>query len=118
MTRMLIALAATALVLCAMPAAAGPFEDAFAAYNRADYATALKLFRQLADQGNPNAQFNIALMYKNGRGVPQDYAEAAKWFRLSADQGNASAQANLGNMYSKGSGVPQNDVAAWFWYRL
>ena len=40
-------------------AAAGPFEDATAAYERGDYATALRLFRPLAEQGNADVQFNL-----------------------------------------------------------
>jgi hypothetical protein len=46
------------LLTCAaaVPAIAGPFEDGMAAYNRGDYATALRLFRPLADTGDPSAQ--------------------------------------------------------------
>jgi hypothetical protein len=47
------ALAAIILVLSfAAPVAAGPYEDAVAAFGRGDYATALRLIRPLADQGN------------------------------------------------------------------
>jgi hypothetical protein len=41
-------------------AVAGPFEDAVAAYKHGDYATALRLLRPLAEQGNARAQFNLA----------------------------------------------------------
>src|SRR5438132_944176 len=100
------------------PVAAGPLEDARAAYFRGDYATALRLFRPLADQGNTVAQFNLGVMYKDGTGVPQDYLEAVKWERLAADQGYADAQSNLGNMYYQGQGVPQDYVQAHKWYNL
>ena len=50
-------------------AIAGPFEDGVVAYNRGDYATALRLWRPLAEQGDTKAQFNLGLMYKNGEGV-------------------------------------------------
>ena len=36
--------------------------------------------RQSADQGDAKAQFNLGLMYVNGRGVPQDDAQALAWF--------------------------------------
>ena len=89
-------LAAIILVLSfAAPVAAGPFEDAAAAYGRGDYATALQLFRPLADQGNAGAQFNLGVMYAKDQGVPQNYAEAVRWYRLAADQGDANAQNNL-----------------------
>jgi uncharacterized protein len=56
--------------------AAGPAEDAaaaVAAHKRGDYATALRLIRPLADQGDADAQNILGLMYYSGRGVPQDY---------------------------------------------
>ena len=60
-------------------AAAGPLEDAREAYGQGDYATAYRLFRPLADQGNATAQTNLGVMYGNGQGLPQSYAEALKW---------------------------------------
>ena len=72
------------LGLAAPPVAAGPFEDGVAAFGRGDYATALQLWRTLANQGDANAQFHLGTMYTTGSGVPQDFAEAAKWFRKSA----------------------------------
>ena len=62
--------------------------------------------RRAADQGNADAQFNLGVMYAEGRGVPRDDAEAARWYRCAADQGEAAAQFNLGLMYAKGEGVP------------
>src|SRR6476646_9214449 len=100
------------------PVAAAPLEDAVAALDRSDYATALRLFRPLAEKGNPRAQFNLGFMYANGRGVPKNYAEALKWYRLAADQGFASAQHNLGIMYANGQGVALDHVEALKWYRL
>ena len=33
------------------------------------------------------AQFNLGVMYANGRGVLKDEAEAVRWYRLAAEQG-------------------------------
>ena len=93
-------------------------EDADAAYERKDYATAIKLWRPLAEQGYPNVQYNIGLMYNNGYGVIQDYKEAVKWYRLAAEQGFADAQSNLGLMYGKGQGVLQDYTRAHMWFNL
>ena len=97
---------------------AGPLEDGEAAYQRGDYATALQIWRPLADQGDAGAQAWLGLMYDNGHGVTQDYAEAARWYRLAAAQGLALAQFNLGEMYYLGQGVPQDYAEAVKWYRL
>lgn len=88
-------LAAVALVLSFVaPAAPGPFEDGVVAFERGDYATALRLWRSLAEEGNAVAQFNLGLMYAYGRGVPQDYVLAHMWFNLAAAQGDQNAVKN------------------------
>src|SRR5882724_11990527 len=56
-------------------ALAGPLEDGQAAYNRGDYATALRLFRPLADKGDSDAQNALGIMYDLGRGVTQNHSE-------------------------------------------
>ena len=70
-----------------------------------------------AQQGNDIAQYNLALMYNDGRGVTQDYKQAVKLYRKAAEQGLASAQFNLGNMYNDGKGVTQDYKQAEKWYR-
>ena len=99
-------------------AVAGPLEDAWNAYKRGDFATALEIWRPRATQGVAFAQLSVGIMYYSGQGVPQDYGEAAKWYRLAAEQGNATAQSNLGSMYYSGQGVPQNYVQAYMWIDL
>ena len=99
------------------PAWAG-VNEGVAAYNRGDFATALREWRPLAEQGVAEAQFNLGLMYYDGEGVPQDYAEAVKWYRKAAEQGVAEAQSNLGLMYDNGRGVLQDYVRAHMWYNL
>ncbi|MDP7264970.1 MAG: tetratricopeptide repeat protein, partial [Candidatus Thermoplasmatota archaeon] len=89
----------------------------FEAYKRGDYVTALNIFRNLATQGDMNAQFNLGVMHEGGKGVPQDNLEAIKWFRIAAEQGKAKAQAMLGYMYGEGKGVPQDNLEAVKWYR-
>ena len=94
------------------------FEKGLDAYDSGDYATALREWKPLAEQGNADAQYNLGLMYDNGTGVPQDYKTAVKWYRLSAEQGHADAQYNLGVMYAKGQGVIQDYVRAHMWWNI
>ena len=93
------------------------FDEAVAAYERGDYATALREIQPLAEQGDAVAQYNLGLMYDEGQGVPQDYEAAAQWYRRAAEQGYAAAQSNLGVMYAKGQGVLKDDKAAVQWLR-
>ena len=103
------AIAAVLLVLSFVePVTAGPLEDADAALKRRDYASALRLIRPLAEQGDANAQYNFGVFYDNGLGVPQDKVRAYMWFNLSAAQGREG-----GVFYDNGLGVPQDKVRAY-----
>jgi len=93
------------------------FQKGVAAYESGDYATALREWNPLAEQGHANAQFYLGQMYRNGHGVRQSHKTAAKWYRLAADQGNIWAQVNLGVMHQSGLGVSQNNEVAVKWWQ-
>jgi len=112
-----IGFVAVALFVGVVTAHAADFDAGFKAYQRGDYDTALRIFRQLAEQGNASAQYNLGVMYLKGQGVAQDYTAAVRWYRKAADQNHAGAQDNLGVMYSQGWGVTQDYAAALRWYR-
>ena len=79
---LIAALCAAVLLGLTAPAWAG-LDEAVAAYQRGDYASAFREFRPLAEQGNANAQYNLGIMYDNGQGVSQDYAGAGLGRRSS-----------------------------------
>src|SRR6516165_3224233 len=95
-----------------------PLEDGIAAYQRGDFASALRLFQPLAERGDASAQCNLGVMYDKGQGIAQDYGEAMRWYRLAAEQRNPEAQFNLGVMYEEGRGIAQDRVRAHMWYNL
>jgi TPR repeat protein len=105
------------LVVLALPAAAQDFQKGVAAFDRSDYATALRVWRPLAAKGNAKARYRLGLMYKRGQGVPQDYVKAVKQFRKAAKQGHAGAQHSLGLRYTRGQGLPQDYVEGAKWCR-
>src|SRR6478735_5394095 len=90
-----------ALIVATLPGPthAGPFQDATAAYNRGDYATALRIRLELAEKNDAAAQVVLGLMYARGHGVPRDDTQAVQWYRRAAEQGFAWGQTNLGYMY-------------------
>jgi len=100
------------------PNEAADFEAGWEAAQRGAYATALKEWRPLAEQGEARAQTNLGVMYRLGEGVPQDDTEAVRWYRRAAEQGHTKAQFKLGAMYFMGRGVPQDDVLAHMWLNL
>jgi hypothetical protein len=56
-----------------------------------DFATAMKEWRPLAEQGLAGAQNNLGLMYDKGTGVLQDTIAAHMWFNIAAANGNTKA---------------------------
>ncbi len=74
-------------------------------------------YLKAAERGHAPAQFNLALMYDRGLGVPQDYVVALKWLRKAAEQGFVEAEFNLGNMYDNGLGVSSDNAEAVKWFR-
>ncbi len=73
--------------------------------------------RQLADQGNPQAQAKLASLYILGReGVEKDEKQAAEWMEKAADHGLVEAQVVMGAMYDRGLGVLADRNKATQWY--
>ena len=105
-------------LLVASGALAFDFAAGLTAYQQGDFVTAAKEWRQLADQGDSSAQFNLGLLYYDGKGVPQDYTEAANWFRRAAEQDYEKAEHNLGAMYGSGKGVKRDYIQAYKWLNI
>ena len=68
-------------------------------------------------QGDAEAQYQLAALYRSGRGVPQNHAQAADWYRKAAQQGYVKAQYNLAVMHENGWGVDKDSALAQDWYR-
>ena len=63
------------------------------AYKKQDYAAAFREYRELAELGQPQAQFNLAVMYANGEGTRVSYTSAHAWASLARANGDSSADA-------------------------
>lgn len=62
-------------------------KDAVDALINENYKTAVPLLERLARQGNPGAQYNLALLYKEGRGVVANVAKSNSYFSNAAHRG-------------------------------
>ncbi|MGH8534380.1 MAG: tetratricopeptide repeat protein [Gammaproteobacteria bacterium] len=85
-------------------------------YQKGDYVKVVRDLTPLAERGDMEAQYQLALMYANGRGVPRDQRQAATWFEKATAVLDPGAQFNLGIMYFEGQGVPRDyeQAARWF----
>lgn len=107
-------------LLCVSPnfVHAGDYEDAFLATEAGDYSAASGKWVNLANAGNPEAQFNLALMYHSGAGLSADEPEAVKWYVMAAEGGYRRAQEYLAAAYREGwFGLPRDTSRAEYWQK-
>lgn len=105
-----------AMLLAAMTSLAAPNEEqgklllhkGDSLYRQGNFEEAAIAYLISANEGNAEAQFDIAYAYFNGEGIERDYASAAMWFKRSARQNYAKAQYNLAYCYMNGRGVPRD----------
>ena len=86
--------------------------------SESNFTEAFKYCKKAAEQGEVHAQYNLGIMYANGRGVKQDLFNAKEWYQKAAEQGYADAQYSLGFMYRYGHGVRQNYTKAKEYFGL
>ena len=89
----------------------------YVAWDRANYASALKVWMPSAEGGDADAQTSVGEIFERGLGGEPNYEAALIWYRKAADKGNARAQFNLGTLYEQGLGVPKSQLEALNWYR-
>lgn len=78
--------------------------------------------KQAAEQGNPDAQRILGLMYEFGdgfdNGVPMDKMKAFEWYKKAGEQGNSQAQVKVGEMLIEGrTGIVKDEAKAFDWFK-
>jgi uncharacterized protein len=95
----------------------------YVAYDRADYKSALRVWMDLANAGDPDAMTNVGEIYERGLGGEPNYAAAIIWYQKVIDAKGISEQArsralfNLGTLYEQGQGVDKDQLKALNLYR-
>ena len=107
-----VALLLLMVVAATYSASAQTLEEAHTARERGDYTAAYRVFKDLAEEGNVEAQFHLGFMYDFGEGIPENDSEAVKWWHRAAGRGHRSSQVILGIKYREGTGVRQDFAIA------
>lgn len=89
-----------------------------AAFEAKHFSSAQQLLAPMAEAGNPEAQFRMAVMCQNGLGMVVKEEKALEFMRAAAQQGHALAQHGLGFMYLQGECVEKDGEQAVHWLRL
>ena len=105
------------LAIVSLPARAASFEDAVAAYQHADYASAMRIWHELGEAGDVRAIYNLGVLFDLGQGVTPDPARAAVYFQHAAQAGHVRAMSNYGRLLEQGRGVAKNEAQAAYWFQ-
>ncbi|MEK6214141.1 MAG: sel1 repeat family protein, partial [Vibrio fluvialis] len=68
-----------------------------------------------ANQGDRNAQYQLAIDYQSGQNTPVSQDDAFYWFQQAAESGHPAAMIQLANTYLSGSGTEKDIDKALFW---
>ena len=96
--------------------AADDMVESFDAASAGNFKEAVSIWEDLAAVGDPQAQFNLGLMYHGGLGLPRDEYKAVKLYQQAAEGGYSAAQVYLVVGYEEGwFGLPQDSGKAYYW---
>lgn len=111
---------ALALAMAAPLSAIAQDDDTFvrgvAAYEDGDYEAAAEFWTPLAEDGSPEAQRNLAQLYRLGLGVERDNVRAYELYTAAAEQNSVEAQVNAAFLLLTGEGVDKNPEQAALWF--
>ena len=92
------------------------FADGYEAASAEEYDKAAKIWHSLAVKGNPDAQFNLAMMYHSGIAVQMNEKKAVEWYQKAASNGHTQAQEYLAAAYREGwFGLKKDAAKADYW---
>ena len=77
-----------------------------------DFKRAGELFAAAAEAGNPEAQYALATMYKEGRGVQKDMSKAMRLMQQASVAGNLDAMVEFAIAQFNGEGINKDEPAA------
>ena len=92
-------------------------KQAMSANEAGDYDTSVRIWRELAEKGNAQAQNCLGVSYAKGEGVEKDLKTAVLWYRRAAEQGYTKAMFNLGGVMKRDNGIGPDLAEAVRWYR-
>lgn len=87
------------------------------AFADGDFEQAAEFWLADAYRGAADAQFNLGVLYIEGKGLPVDRSEAVFWFEKAANQGHPEAQYSLGHLLLEQTGDVEKIRQGIEWWR-
>lgn len=83
---------------------------------RADYEEAFKYVSEASEAGWTEADYLLALMYREGTGVERSIEKAEEYLIKAGEAGHMRAMTSLADMYNEGKYVSRDPKKAYIWY--
>lgn len=115
--KLILAIHFSLLLLISNICLAVTLEKAIEAYEFEEYVNAFKWLKPWANDGDPDAQYRLGLLYEKGNGVDLNTRLALKWYRLAAQDGHRAAKRRLENLRKSASNVGGTESVATQWYQ-
>ena len=78
----------------------------------------VKNILQKAGSGDGDAQYMLAMMYRESKGVSFSATESMRWMKKAAEHKNSNAAFELGRGFHFGLGADIDEVKAFYWYQI
>lgn len=109
-------LSALAAILLSIPVLAGTLEEGYQAVRSGDVDKGYAILSELADGGNADAQFAVAILYREGWGTEKNLQTAFDYYMKAAQQGNVGGMFEVGWCYQSGEAGVKDYSKAVEWY--
>jgi TPR repeat protein len=110
-------LAVTAALMLSISSFAGTLQEGYQAVRDGNPEQGHTILQPLAEKGNADAQYAVAILYREGWGVEKNMETAAGYYLKSADQDHRDAMFEMGWLYQVGEGGVTKDYensAKWY----
>ncbi|MFT7300088.1 MAG: TPR repeat protein [Porticoccus sp.] len=95
---------------------ASTLEEGYEAIRSGKLEEGLAILSPLAEQGDADAQYGVAILYKEGWGTDKNEQKSFENYEKAAKQGHVNAMFYTASDYQSGTGVIQDYSAAANWY--
>ncbi|MGB1799531.1 MAG: tetratricopeptide repeat protein [Gammaproteobacteria bacterium] len=111
-------LAAIAALTLSVNSFADTLQEGYEAVRNGNPEQGHAILQPLAEQGNADAQYAVAVLYREGWGVEKSLETAAGYYQKSAEQDHRDAMFEMGWLYQVGEGGLVKDYAkSAMWYQ-
>ena len=93
-------------------------EKGVAAFDMANYQTALDYLSEPAEKGDKDAQYLIGMIHMYGLNGKKNIYLAQKWLMMAAHDGHRAAQEQLAFLYRDELTPLYNPIDAYYWFSI